>query len=33
MGFKLRSYVHIRVQEQLPRLQMLMYQLLQDNAF
>lgn len=33
MGFKLRSCMHIRVQEPLPRLQMFMYQLLQDDAF
>lgn len=33
MGFKLKYYMHIYVQEQLPRLQMLMYKLLQDNAF
>lgn len=33
MGFKLREYVHSDVQEQLPRLQVLTYKLLQDNAF
>lgn len=33
MGFKLRLSVHVHVQGQLPRLQMLTYKLVQGNAF